>query len=254
MENIRKSFQGLTNIIRFNWHFYVIALLVVIALSGVSIFLSTNLKIIAYLFISATLLLTTISIFVSYYVYDLSNLYTFDWLTGIEFRKGQKIININAGFDETSSILAEKFPQVSLKAFDFYDPVKHTEISIERARRAYPSFSGTINISTDKIPLEKNSVDFIFLILSAHEIRDNEERILFFNQLTNLLLPSGKIILVEHTRDVYNFLAYNVGFFHFLSKKTWKQNFSAANLVEESNYSITPFISVFILRKNGTPS
>ena len=59
---------------------------------------------------------------------------------------------------------------------------------------------------------------------------------------------------MEHQRDVYNFLAYNIGFFHFLSATTWKQTFAGAGLSESRTIKITPFITTFILAKNGMAS
>ncbi len=81
-----------------------------------------------------------------------------------------------------------------------------------------------------------------------------KNELMFFKQLKNILSPAGKIIVVEHQRDIYNFMAYNFGFFHFFATKTWKQTFSKANLSEESIFKITPFISAFVLTKNGTAS
>ncbi|MES2649184.1 MAG: hypothetical protein V4717_20065 [Bacteroidota bacterium] len=51
-----------------------------------------------------------------------------NWLNGIVVKKGDTIINVHAGFDETSSLLAARYPAAFLKVFDFYDPLKHTEI------------------------------------------------------------------------------------------------------------------------------
>ncbi len=98
-------------------------------------------------------------------------------MNSLNIGTGKQLVNINAGFDETSLLLKEKYPDSDLIVFDFYDPVKHTEISIERARKAYPQFPGTTKISTNNIPLKDNSADYIFLLLAAHEIRNDEERI-----------------------------------------------------------------------------
>jgi hypothetical protein len=141
-----------------------------------------------------------------------------------------------------------------LKVFDFYAPSTHTEISIERARKAYPVYPGTQIISTMRVPLEANAADYIFLLLSAHEIRNPEEKIIFFKQLQQALCNDGSIIVVEHLRDIYNFIAYNFGFFHFFSRKSWKQVFNKADLTEHKEIKITPFISAFLLKKNGITS
>ena len=247
----RKPFQGVTNIVRFNWHFYVIALIVVTAALFLKQFLPHYLELAATILVGSAIAVTVISLTISYYIYDLSTLYTLDWLDDLNIGSNTKLVTISAGFDETSSTLTKKYPGSDLEVFDFYDPEKHTEVSIERARKAYPVFPGTKTINTSAVPLKVNSTDHIFLILAAHEIRNIDERINFFSQLRNALKPEGKIIVVEHQRDLANFLAYNFGFFHFHSTNSWKKVFKEAQLAEIEELKLTPFISAFILKKNG---
>lgn len=251
MELKRKPFQGVWNIIRFNWHFYLLSIGAILLTLLLIYFIDEPyrfyLKVMCLLVVGTTL----ISLLVSFYVYDLSGLYNFEWLDQLDVSAQNKIVNINAGFDETSVLLKEKFKNSELIVFDFYDPSKHTEISIERARKAYPPYPGTIQVETSNIPLTDNLVDFIFVILSAHEIRNIEERIVFFKGLNRSLKPKGQIIVVEHLRDLPNFLAYNIGFFHFHSKNAWGKTFEGAELEILKELKITPFISTFILKKHG---
>jgi hypothetical protein len=253
MERIaRKPFQGITNIIRFNWHYYVIAFGLITIVLFTSKFLPGVLRISAIIILLMAVAGIIISLAISWYVYDHSELYSLNWLNSLNISSDKQLVNINAGFDETSSVLAHKFPGSGLLVFDFYDPAKHTEISVERARNACPAFPGTKTISTVDIPLQSTSVDYIFLLFAAHEIRNHKERIEFFTQLGNALRRNGKIIVTEHQRDIYNFLAYNIGFFHFFSNKTWNQTFAKAGLHKETTFKLTPFISTFVLTKNGT--
>ena len=135
------------------------------------------------------------------------------------------MVNIHAGFDETSILLSTKFPDAELIVFDFYDPEKHTEVSIKRARKAYPSYPNTKKIITSTIPLGDSCADKIFVTLAAHEIRDDNERIIFFKELYRILKTGGQIFVTEHHRDLYNFIAYTIGFFHFHSYSTWTNTF-----------------------------
>lgn len=251
-EMTRKPLQGVLNIVRFNWHFFVIAA----ALFLVLILSASLLPYFAWWLSGFAILIflsVVTSLCVSYYIYDFSDFYSFEWLK-LRIGDGQTLVNINAGFDETSTILVAKYPEANLRIMDFYDPVKHTEVSIQRARKAYPPFHATEKIETKHLPLAENSIDFIFLIFAAHEIRENQERIDFFVQLRNSLKPNGKIVVVEHLRDAVNFLAYNFGFFHFLSLRTWRKNFITANLKEESHSNFTPFVKIVILNKHGASS
>ncbi|MEO8513869.1 MAG: class I SAM-dependent methyltransferase [Ignavibacteria bacterium] len=250
----RKPLQGVTNIIRFNWHFYVIALIVIITILFFRRFLSHDLSSLIDLVLSLAVLSILVSLAVSYYIYDHSNIYSLKFLDALNITSDKNLVNINAGFDEISHLLKAKYPEAPLTVLDFYDPEKHTEVSIERARKAYPPYPGTVTIETNKVPLTDNSVDYIFLILAAHEIRSNEERVQFFKQIADSLTTGGRIIVLEHQRDFFNFIAYNFGYFHFLSTETWHCTFKNSGLLVESASKLTPFLKLFILKKNGTSS
>lgn len=248
METVRKPFQGLSNIIRFNRHFFIAALLVILLLViGINV---AGLSIQPYLIASVILAVTSliIPLVISWYVYDASGLYQLNWVT---LPHNPAIVNINAGFDETSALLQSKFSDARLYVFDFYDAARHTELSIKRARKAYPPHPGTQLVSASKLPMDDNSIDIVFLFLSAHEIRDREERIVFFSEAKRILKPGGKIYVTEHLRDLPNFLAYNIGFFHFHSRSAWQQSFEKSGLAIEQEIKNNPFITTFVLTKNG---
>jgi len=241
MASMRKPFQGVGNIIRFNWHFYLIA-------SVIFLFL---LLIKWYVILLVLLAIVSVSLLASFYIYDRSDLYEMKWAGATLNDPAISIVNIHAGFDETSLLLNEKFPSASLKVFDFYDPRRHTEISIKRARRAYPPFPGTQGIHSTSIPLDDQYADKIFLTLSAHEIRDAEERKGFFLELKRVLKQDGCVFVTEHVRDLSNFLVYNIGYFHFISRRSWYRTFEAAGLRVIKEEKSTPFITTFILNKHG---
>ena len=254
MEKIRKPFQGVLNIIKFNWHFYVIAIVFLILLYFLKNHFNSTFNfysnILFWLIISSTL----ISLFVSYYVYDLSGLYNLNWLNKFKDIENSTILNINAGFDETSALLQNKYKNSKLIVLDFYDPIKHTEISIKRARKAFPPYPNTQQVSTTSLPLKDESIDKMFIIFAAHEIRNDEERKIFFTELYRILKQNGQIIVTEHLRDLPNFFAYNIGFFHFLSKKSWDRTFQSSKFIIKNKFNFDPFISIFILEKNGVKS
>lgn len=250
----RTPFQGIGNIIRFNWHYYALAVAFIGALLAARPFLPYPTSLVTALLVGLTGLSVVVSLAVSYYIYDLSPLYSLNWLNSLPIESGKTLVNIHAGFDETSALLSQKYPKASLQVFDFYDKSKHTEVSIERARKAYPAFPGTQTIETKALPLQANSTDYVLLIMAAHEIRDPRERLLFFAQVREAIRADGRVIVVEHLRDRNNFIAYNFGFFHFYQALTWRQAFDSAGLYLEEEIKITPFVSVFILGKHGTAS
>lgn len=245
----RKPFQGVLQIIRFNWHFYLLSLLALAVLLLFSKNCSGFFKVAALFSFAGLLYATIASLAVSYYVYDLSPLYSLNWLPDESAQIQLRIANIHAGFDETSVLLQEKYPNSELHVFDFYDPGKHTEVSIERARKTLPPYRGTKQIAYDRLPLPNGSMDKIFALMSAHEIRTEMERIIFFKEIERIMKPNGTLYVVEHLRDRANFLAYTLGFFHFHSPASWKRSFHKAGLHLENQEKITPFVTLFILNK-----
>ena len=226
LEKMRKPLQGTWNIIRFNWHFYLLSLGILLLLILLSQNMNETFSLYSNILLCLVAIITLLSLLVSLYVYDLSGLYKFGWLSELKPKEKSVIVNINAGFDETSILLKNSFKNAELIVYDFYDPEKHTEVSIRRARRAYPPFPNTEQVKTTELPLEDNSAEIIFILFSAHEIRNEDERITFFKELHRILKPDGEIIVTEHLRDVANFFAYNIGFFHFYSKAAWLKTFS----------------------------
>ncbi len=247
----RKPFQGVLNVVKFNWHFYFLSFSFILVLLASTPLLSQNYIFFCYLISSIILIPTLISLFITYYIYDYSKIYFLKYLNYLNIKSSDKLVNINAGFDEFSFVISEKFTTQNLQVFDFYNPKKHTEISIERARKVSKIYPNTKLIETSKIPLNENSIDYAFLLFSAHEIRNLNERVIFFQEIEKSLNQNGKIIILEHLRDFPNFIAYTVGFFHFLTKREWHKTFNSANLLVQSETKITPFLSLFILQKNG---
>jgi hypothetical protein len=250
----RKPFQGVLQILQFNWHMFVLAFATLLALIILYPFVPQPIQKIIILFTGLTSLTIFTALAVSWYVYDFSGLYSFDWMPPLIKTTPSTILNIHAGFDESSAIVENKFKGASLQVYDFYDPSLHREISIKRARKKFPPYPGTISISTIDFPKQKVPADLICLFLSAHEIRNEDERIQFFIQLKNNLAAGGQILLVEHLRNLPNFLAYTLGAFHFHSRSTWLECFAKSGLSIVCEQRFTPFIAIFYLKKNDTTS
>lgn len=251
MERLRKPFQGVANILRFNWHVYTLAALAVGVGATAAWFLPKPWALGAWWACGLAVGTTLVSLGVSHVVYDRSNLYTLGWLPPGLVPEGGKLLNVNAGFDETSALLQNRYPTAGLQVFDFYNPETHTEISIRRARNAYPPYPNTQAVRTNRLPCPDAHFDAVFVLFAAHEIRDDAERSDFFRELHRVCKPTGRVVVTEHLRDGANFLAYTVGFFHFLPRSTWRRTFASAGFTVRETVKITPFVTTFLLEKHG---
>ena len=234
------------NILSFNRHFYVAGLAIMGAIFASHIFIQWQ-PLLFRIIVAAFLYGLIMPLLVSAYVYDLSGYYVLNWMKQLitDHRNADMVININAGFDETSFLLIDKFPQADLKVFDFYDARRHTEPAIVRARKVSLVYPGTRQIASDSIPVMDNSADLVFLLSAVHEIRSYQEKVLFLKECHRVCKPDGKVVLVEHLRDFPNFLAFSVGFTHFFSRSVWKKAFEHAGFASLQETKFTPFMSVF---------
>lgn len=250
MEIKRRKFQGVLNILSFNRHFYVFGLIALTLIIASHLVFHWS-DLLYWIILAAFLYGLVMPLIVSAYVYDFSGFYNFNWLKKIDIEDAdaKQIVNINAGFDETSFIIKNIFPQSSLQVFDFYNAERHTEPAIVRARKVSMVYPGTQQIVSNSIPLLDHSADIIFLLSAVHEIRAHEEKVQFLKECHRLCRQNGQVIMVEHLRDFPNFLAFSVGFTHFFSKRTWKRAFEKAGFSSFAETKFTPFMSIF----NCTP-
>ncbi len=246
MEIKRRKFQGVLNILSFNRHYYVFGLIVLAAFFISRLLFGWN-EVVFWIVIIAFLYGLIMPLLVSAYVYDFSGYYEFKWLEKISHDRDRQnsIVNINAGFDETSFILQEKFPNAELSVFDFYNAKQHTEPAIKRARKVSLIFPNTQQISSNHIPLKDGATDAVFLLSAVHEIRTQEEKVQFLKECYRVCKQNGSVIMVEHLRDFPNFLAFSIGFTHFFSRSTWKKAFEKAGFSSFEEQKFTPFMSIF---------
>jgi ubiquinone/menaquinone biosynthesis C-methylase UbiE len=132
---------------------------------------------------------------------------------------------------------------------DLFDPNEMTEPSIKRARRLTKESARSIHVNFRALPMRDNELDAAFVFFSAHELRKPESRILFFSELRRVLRSHGEMILLEHLRDWPNFFAFGPGCFHFHSRPTLSGAIESAGLAIVKEFTLTPFVRAFVLRK-----
>lgn len=244
------SYSGALKIIRFNWPWYAVAVAVTItAVAG--LFLDIFPGISGALAVAALVigdLWLILSLAVSHYVYDRSPIARGAWLDKIVASQIRRAAIFHAGQDEASPAVARLCPSIDFQVFDFYDERRNGTESLKRARSLNPHRD--VAIRFDNIPLDESSLDLVLVVFAAHEIRDDRERTAFFGEVRRVLAPTGRAIVVEHLRDIWNFAAYGPGAFHFFSERTWHRSFANGELEVVRESACTPFVRVFELGKD----
>lgn len=244
-------YSGVLKIVRFNWPWYALAIAAtcsVVLCFYLGILRGPWTRIVVAGIVVANIWLVA-SLVVSHYIYDRSGIQKGAWLNGIKASNVEHVGIFHAGHDEASQAVALRLPSAQVEVFDFYDAGRNGPASLERARAAAPRRDLAINVT--RIPLSSGTLDLGLLVFAAHEIRDDNDRAILFDELSRVLAPAGRLIVVEHLRDVWNFLAYGPGAFHFLSRRTWCRSFAGGGIEIARESSCTPFVRVFELRKNA---
>jgi SAM-dependent methyltransferase len=241
----RGRFQGLLNVVRFNWDMYLKACLVLVVVFLVP--WPGQLGFWAQLGAAGASYFLLASLVASHLIYDLSDLYGWQWFRG-RFYVPERIVNIHSGFDETTEQFKAMFCGCEVTALDFYDQSKMTEPSIARARAAYPD-SYSRSVTYDDLGLLDDSEELVTCLLAAHELREHELRVDFFREVHRVLRVDGQMVLLEHMRDIPNFLAFGPGFVHFFTRQDWLAALGEAGFSIEEEFKVTPFLSGFVCRK-----
>ena len=241
--------RGTLQIVLFNWPFYLCSVLgMAIGCTALKVLsLPSFWHTILALCLGGGTLWTAGSLIASYYIYDYSGMYRWDWLSDLLPESLHRWIHIHAGFDQSSDDLKRLFPGSQGTVLDFYDSTTMTEPSIRRARQARRSES--IRSGCTHLPFRESAFEIAFLLFSAHEIRSPEAREQFFCELHRVLKPQGRLLLVEHHRDLPNFLAFGPGFFHFLPRREWMRLARHAGFDVAVSIRKTPFVRAVLMRK-----
>ncbi|HEV3417948.1 MAG TPA: class I SAM-dependent methyltransferase [Pirellulales bacterium] len=244
-------FAGMIKILRFNWPQYmygtatILTALMIATIAPLPKWLEwpllTGASCVAFWLLT--------SLVVSHYVYDVSPLCRWDWIRRLFAESPQRWINIHMGLDDATPALRRMFPESSGRVLDAFDGREMTEPSIHRARRLATNAETAESVEFANLSAATAACDAVFLLFSAHEIRRRESQSLFFAELSRIVRPGGAVLLVEHLRDGWNFLAFGPGCWHFWPARRWTALAEAAGFAVERRDSITPFVAVFLVRR-----
>jgi ubiquinone/menaquinone biosynthesis C-methylase UbiE len=247
------KFRGTVQIVLYNWPFYVVGSLAVLLGLALVLLAPWPAAVRALLGAGAAAAAFWLagSLLASYWVYDHSALCRWDWVRQLFPEAPKRWTNVHVGLDETTLALRRVFPGTASVVMDIYDPAEMTEPSIRRARRLTPAPVPAIGADVTALPLGDRELDAAFLLFAAHEIRRPELRLRFFRELRRVLKPDGRVLIVEHLRDLPNFLAFGPGFFHFHPRREWLRVAREAGFAVAQESRFTPFVGVFLLETAG---
>ena len=253
MNSAAAKYDGVKSILRYNAPYYVQSACILVALGATLALIRTPSAFRLTLFVTAglTAFWTLISLVASYYVYDYIGVTRWNWIPAAISFPPRRWVNIHAGLDDSTQKLAAFFPDSEHIVLDVYDPLEMTERSIARARQERRFAEPPNQARLDALPLTDDSCDAVFLLFSAHEIRNPKRRLDFFVELARILAPPGELLLVEHLRDWKNFVAFGPGCLHFFSRSDWLRVATQAGLVITQENSITPLVRCFFMQKRA---
>lgn len=246
--------SGAVRIFLYNWPIYVGTWGAALVLAASAAYLRAaypSLATIATLGTLASVLAivwSAVSLGVSLYVYDRSPLVSGAWVPALLGARPSAWATVHAGLDAEVE-LERVMPGACLARLDIFDPRSMTSRSIARARARTASAHATTPCHPTALPLEDASCDAVVVAFTAHEIRDHATRDGFFAEVRRALRPGGRLLVVEHLRDLPNFLAFGPGFLHFVARRDWLGCAARARLVLASETKVTPWVTALVLER-----
>jgi hypothetical protein len=179
-------------------------------------------------------------------MFDRSELLGGEWIKEELSSTPERWVQINVGLEETTLPLEHVFPGAVGKNLDLFNPSVMTEPAVTRARQN--AAATAIAIQPESLPLEDGWAELVVVTLAAHEIRDDTKRQRFFQELRRVVAPAGRVIVVEHLRDLAAALAFGPGILHFFPRSEWLRLGKSVGLEVARERRITPYVRVFIYR------
>ncbi len=249
----RRRFQGVENIVRFNAPAYVAAAAVVVfglVVAVVGAVASSTIVVVGGVCAAALAgVLSLGSLVGSWAAYDSSDLYSWQCLQPFVTDDVKVVAHVHTGLDESTDVFAALFVGADVLVFDASAPHAQPAPSIVRARRLVPLHPATIPVGLGPLPVLAASVQLLILPMAAHEVAAADIRANWLRQLAVSLSPQGRMLVIEHLRDLPNTLAFHVGVLHFLSARTWRTTFAAAGLDVVESRRVAPLLQLFVLAR-----
>ena len=246
--------NGAARIFLYNWPIYVGTWTATLIAFGAASALSGATRAFALLGGAIAIAWSLASLLISRHIYDRSPLVAGRWIPGILAGSSPAEplawATIHAGLDAEIA-LDDAMPGRCIARLDIFDRETMTSPSIARARLRTPSVTDASPCNPSTLSLHDESCDVIVVAFTAHEIRVDGVRASFFEELRRSLRIGGKILIVEHLRDLANFCAFGPGFLHFASRHEWLRVARRANLHVASEIRVTPWVMALVLERRS---
>jgi SAM-dependent methyltransferase len=222
----RLTRSGLGRVVCFNWPKYATAAFGLILFVAVAVGTKGQFTWLAAVLGGILLYGIVASIAATWWVYDGSPMSNWQWVAD-ELAGTSAWTLVHAGFDESGGKLAALLgPPIA--EFDIGPPVGSEERSLRRARHLLGT-NGQ-HLANGTVPLPTASVEAVVCLFAVHEVRNIEIEAKLFAEFVRCLTPSGKLLVVEHARDLANFVVFGPAIMHFGSPRRWHRSILASGL------------------------
>jgi SAM-dependent methyltransferase len=201
----------------------------------------------------AGVLWSLVALVVSHVVYDRSELAGASWVAPLlppSPATSLRWVAIDAGLDEEVA-LDQAIASPCTARLDIHDGTHVGTRSLARARALTPRARTAMRASALSLPLADRSCDLVAMVFTAHEIRTRRAREACFLEVARALAPRGRLLLVEHLRDLPNTLAYGPGAWHFLPRREWLALAERAGLRVADERRVTPWVTALAFERVG---
>ena len=236
---------GPLDVLRFNLRPFVMGPVVAIAAGTVALApLPQAVQIVLAATAVGATILTALAVTAIVWVFAVGARHRWDWVRTAS-ASPKHWINITTGFDDSTETLRRLLPASRGEAFDVFDPTIEHESALLTARSRYRPSGGHGSTGDLARSLGSGTSDAAYLLMSAHEARGSD-RAALFGAISEALTATGRLILVEHLRDLPNRIAFGPGANHFQTRDTWLQAIGDAGLVPIDEARLTPYVRGFV--------
>jgi SAM-dependent methyltransferase len=237
------AFAGAWRVARYSWPLYAAAAAGVIAGAALLSLLQAppplRIAIVAAMAVASWFAVASFVAF--HWIFDRSALTRWEWIRELGPAPA-RWVHVNAGLNETHAPIARLFAGSEGRDVDIFDPASMTAPTLARARARRGR--GGAGARPGALPVDTGWADAVYVVLAAHEVRDPAAREDLFRELRRILAAQGRLVLIEHPRNLAGALAFGPGVLHFLPMAEWSRLAAGQGLRLLEERAMSPFVRV----------